>query len=231
MNNKRTEASTSTSVFAKYEKRNYPHQFRGTLLALNVFGGTPTDPRVAEGWLRTKLADNDDLIRQAVAETMLERNIGVEEATALVDIQKHLNGFRRDSHGLYLEGRCLKACLKESASVAGNSGRIDLKKWGLTGKGLINWFPEHVFVVEDRLYLGVTEPSGIDQSFVHTWRGNGIQYAEYVDEAKISFTIETDYDFSEEQWAAIWLTAQRIGIGSSRSQGRGRFEVVAWERL
>jgi CRISPR/Cas system CSM-associated protein Csm4 (group 5 of RAMP superfamily) len=29
----------------------------------------------------------------------------------------------------------------------------------------------------------------------------------------------------------IWLTAEQQGIGASRSQGFGRFEVTSWERL
>ena len=27
----------------------------------------------------------------------------------------------------------------------------------------------------------------------------------------------------------IWLTAERMGIGASRSQGFGKFEIVKWE--
>ena len=35
-------------------------------------------------------------------------------------------------------------------------------------KGLKAWFPEHVFVQEDRLYLGVEEPMRVNQRFAHT---------------------------------------------------------------
>lgn len=219
------------SVFEKYESKNYPHQFRGELVVHNIFGGVPTDPKVAEGWLKTKLAEKDDLIREAVAETMVERGVTADEAAAIVDIQKHLNGFKRDGEGLYIEGRQLKAAIKEAANVAAAAGKLPLKKWGLTGKGLLGFVAEHIFVVEDRLHLGCEEPTGIDQSFVHTWRGSGIQYTEFVEEAKLGFTVESDWDFSEEQWAAIWLTGQRQGLGAVRSQGRGRYEVTSWERL
>ena len=219
------------SVFAEYRQKAWPHRFAVTLLVGTIAGGTPTDAKVAEGWLKTKLGDRDDLIREAVATTMVERGISAEEAAKEVDNLKHLNGFKRDENGLYIEGRQAKAAIKEAASVAGASGKLPLKKWGMTGKGLLGYISEHVFVLEDRLHLGVAEPTGIVQRFVHTWRGSGIQYEEYVENAKVSFTVVTDHDFTDEQWAMLWLTGEQQGIGASRSQGFGRYEVIAWERL
>ncbi len=68
------------------------------------------------------------------------------------------------------------------------------------------------------------------QRFVSTFRGTGIQYEEYVEDAKINFTIASDYDFSEEEWAMLWLTGQEQGIGASRSQGFGRYKVIGWDK-
>lgn len=220
----------TNSVFAKHLNRAWPHRFTGTLHVRNIAGGTPSDTKVAEGWLRTKLADKDDLIREAVATTMAERGITADEAAKEVDTLKHLNGFKRDEQGLYIEGRQLKAALKEAASVAVASGKLNARGWGKTNKGLLSYLAEHVMVVEDRLHLGVNEATGITQRFVHTWRGTGIQYEEYVDDAKIAFTIITDHEFTDEQWAMIWLTGEQQGIGASRSQGFGRYEVTRWEQ-
>ncbi len=216
-----------TSVFSKpkWISAAYPHRYNGTLVVTCIAGGTPTDPKVAEGWLKTKLADKDDLIRDAVAEVMVERGVTADEAAGIVDTNKHLNGFKRGAHGLYIEGRQLKACIKEAASI-----RWPNAKWGPTRKGTRSFFPEHLFVVEDVLPLGVNEPSGVAQRFVHTWRGSGIQYEEYVEDAKVEFTVITDYDFSAEEWALLWLTAEQQGLGASRSQGYGRFEVVRWDK-
>lgn len=71
----------------------------------------------------------------------------------------------------------------------------------------------------------------ISQRFVHTWRGSGIQMEEYVTDAKLAFTVTTDHDFSTEEWALLWLTGEQQGIGATRSQGYGRYEVTRWERL
>lgn len=220
-----------TSVFSKYEPKAWPFRYAGTLLVGTIAGGTPTDPKVAEGWLRTKLAASDDLIRTAVAEVMADRGLTAEEAVAEVDKNKHLNGFKRDEHGLYIEGRQLKAAIKEAGNVAVAAGKLDKGGWGLTRKGWLSFAAEHICVVEDRLHLGVTEPTGVVQRFVHTWRGSGIQYEEYVEEAKVDFTVMTDHEFTDEQWAMIWLTGQQQGIGASRSQGFGRYEVIRWDQL
>lgn len=217
---------TTTSVFAKYAPKAYPFTFHGTLQVATICGGTPTDPKVAEGWLRTKLATTDELIQQAVAEVMVERGVTADEAAAIVDQQKHLNGFRRDDQGLYIEGRQLKAAIKEAANV-----RWPKERWGPSRKGTLSFFAEHVFVQEDRMHLGVTAPTGINQRFVHTWRGSGIQYEEYVSDAKLNFTIVTDYEFTQEQWAMLWLTGEQQGIGATRSQGYGRYAVTRWERV
>ncbi len=219
------------SVFEKYRTGAYPFRFSGTLHVGTIAGGTPTDPKVAEGWLRTKLGvDSDRLIQEMVAETMVERGITADEAVPLVNEMKNLNGFKRDDQGLYIEGRQLKAALKEACSVAVAAGKLTGRGWGKTNKGLLNYLAEHVFVVEDRLHLGVSEATGIAQRFVHTFRGTGIQYEEYVDDAKVDFTVMADHDFTDHEWATIWLCGEQQGIGASRSQGFGRYEVVRWER-
>lgn len=215
------------SVFAKYKAVAYPFRYRASLHVGRIAGGIPTDPNVAEGWLRTKLGvQSDDLIRDMVAEVMLERGVTAEEATAEVNAKRHLNGFKRGNNGLYIEGRQVKAAIKEAANV-----RWPKERWGPSRKGTLSFFAEHCFVEDDRIWLGVTEPSGVAQRFVHTWRGSAIQYEEYVDDADITFTMITDYEFKTEQLALLWLTAEQQGLGASRSQGYGRYDVTGWEKI
>lgn len=220
-----------TSVFAQAKLDHFPFRYAGQLTVGTIVGGTPTDPKVAEGWLRTKLGGTDDRIREMVAETMVERGVTAAEATEIVNINQHLNGFKRDEKGLYIEGRQLKAALKEAASCAMAVDKLKSKGWGKTNKGLLNFMAEHVFVVEERLYLGVTEPTGVNQKFVHTFRGSGIQYEEFVTDAVIDFTVIADHAFSPSDWAAIWTSGEQQGIGASRSQGYGRYDVTRWDTL
>lgn len=219
------------SVFAKYRNDMYPYRFAGQLHIGCIAGGTPTDPNVAEGWIKTKLGAKDDLLREMVAQTMVDRGVTADEAAEIVNTAKHLNGFKRDENGLYIEGRQLKAALKEAASIAVAAGKLNGRGWGKTNKGLLSYLAEHVFVVEERLHLGASEPSGIAQRFVHTFRGSGIQYEEYLHDAKVDFTVISDHDFKPDEWAAIWTCGEQNGLGASRSQGYGRYEVTRWDKL
>jgi hypothetical protein len=225
-----------SSVFAEFTPQAWPYRFAGTLHIRTLAGGIPSDPKVAEGWLRTKLAGKDDLIRDAVAEVMAERGITAEEAARELDRLKHLNGFKRDSERdgeLYIEGRQLKAAIKESASVAAAASKLPIQKWGKTNKWIFAFVAEHIQVLEERLYLGVTEPSDVLQSFPKNERTGktGIQYTEICQDVKTDFTVISDHDFSAKDWAMLWLTAEQQGIGASRSQNFGRYEVVRWERV
>lgn len=211
----------------------FPFHFAGQLHVETILGGVPSDDRVAEGWIKTKLGiTNERMLQEAVAKTMVERGItDVNEATEIVNKVKNLNGFKRDENGLYIEGRQLKAAIKEATSVAMAADKLPARGWGKTNKGILSYVAEHIFVVETKLYLGVHEATGINQRFVSTFRGTGIHYEEYVDDVKINFTVVTDHDFTDHDWAMIWLTGQMQGIGASRSQGYGRYEVTKWEKV
>jgi hypothetical protein len=227
-----------TSAFAAHTNTAWPHRYTATITVTNLAGGVPTDPRVAEGWLRTKLADKEDLIQDLVAQTMVERGITADEAVMEVDKLKHLNGFKRNQHGLYIEGRQLKAAIKEAAGVARAAEKLKMK-WGATNKGVLGFVAEHIMVVEDTLQLHhpdsnvpVTEASRVLQSFPKNPRTGqtGIQYTEILEEASFDCAIISDYKFSDQEWAMLWLTGEQQGIGASRSQGFGRYEVTRWEQ-
>lgn len=150
---------------------------------------------------------------------------------------------------LFLAGYQLKAALKEAISVTIASGKIAGKGWGETRKNLTSYAAEHVFVTDldgdDRLWLWqgaehdddgnptrvvpVTEPTGVQQRFVHTFRGSGITLEQHVDSAVVRFRVRTDHPFTLTQWAIIWLTGEWQGLGASRSQGYGRYTVTKWE--
>lgn len=219
------------NVFAKYQAAAWPYRYEATILARDVHGGTPAQPNVAEAWLRTKFADKDELIAQEVVALMEQRGITADEAIKEADLLRHLNGFKRNDDGqLCLEGRHLKAAIKEAVSICVAAGKLPKRGWGETNKGALSFAAEHIQVEETLIPLGVTAPTNVDQRFVHTFRGTGIQYEERIEEAKLDFTVSTDVEFPTSTWAMIWLTAGAQGIGASRSQGFGRFDVVRWDK-
>ena len=233
-------SSKPVTVFAEYEDKAWPYWFEGTIHVDVIAGGIPTNPNVAEGWIRSKLESTDDEIRRMVAETMVARGLSaegevldkesiIEQVAAL----KTLNGFKRDDdYGLYIEGRQLKAALKEAVQIAVATEKIRQKNWGVTKKWIKSYFPEHVHVYEDKLWLNTDKPTGINQRFVTTTLGKrAIQYEEYVENASFSFHVYSDHDFTDEEWAMLWLTGQAEGIGAARSAGFGTYVVTQWDRL
>jgi hypothetical protein len=135
---------------------------------------------------------------------------------------------------LFLEGRQLKAMMKEALMIGVAAGHIDATKWGKTSKAAKGFFAEHVFVEEDTVYMGVTEASTIDQAFVHTFRGSGIKLEEKLHDAELSFTIIADWDFDakvKDFFGVLFAIGEKNGIGASRSQGFGRFSTTRFERV
>lgn len=223
------------SVFKKYESKAWPYSYKAKLRVKYLCGGVPFDEKAIEGWLKTKTTETDDLIRQEIIRIQIDRGISEAEATEEVSKLRGLKGFKRNPDGqLIIEGRQVKAAIKEAASVARAAGKLK-DRWGQTNKGLLGFVAEHIQVREDRIPLGVKEPSGVLRELVHTsgpgGRRSAFSMTEYLDEAEIEFTVQSDWEFTEEEWAMIWLTGQLQGLGADRSQSRGRYIVEAWEKL
>ena len=218
------------SAFGEWERDAWPYAYRATVFLKSIAGGTPSDPNTAEGWIRSKIVGKEERIQQMVAEAMLERGISAEEAAAEVNRLKHLHGFKRDENGLYVEGRIIKAAIKEAASVAAGSGKLRLNKWGKTQKYIHGFVAEHIMVPDERIYLGKMEPDDIHQSFPENKRigQRGVQMTEFCRDVTITFRVITDWHFTEKEWAMLWLTGGQEGLGACRGQGFGVYTVTEW---
>lgn len=264
-------------VFDQHEAKIYKYRYAVQLHVDHLVGGTPSDPNVTEGWIRTKMGlTSAEAITAAVEEVMKARpQLTAEAALDEVAKQRNLSGFKRNfttpiaqqvqrlavergvkvlnrdgvTHSLrkftqeqaeerfgelLIEGRQIKAMLKEAAMISVGAGHIDGKGWGTTRKSMLNFLVEHMFVPADEVLLGVTDPTRVNQSFVHTFRGSGIKLEEVIDDAVVDFELWCDFDFSEKErdfFATIFVVGQQNGLGASRSQGFGRFKVTKFEKL
>lgn len=206
-----------------------------------IMGGTPKDPKIIEGWLRSKAGVTDETEVLAMTRRTLEQ-LGLEvaadatiedmmAASEQIAAVKSTNGFKVNQDGLYIPGRYVKALLKECTNVlfAG-------ERWGPTKKGPKNYLAERVFVVEDEIPLGRTEPDGVEMVIGHVTGPQGprstLAYHEYVTRATIQFTVMSLQDcVTEDQWAALLELGQEEGLGAIRSQQHGRFDVTDLVRL
>jgi len=96
--------------------------------------------------------------------------------------------------------------------------------------------PRGVFVEPDCLWLGVTEPAGVEMTIGHVFSPTGprsiVGYHEFVQHASLELQVLTMRDcLTPEQWADLWVHAQENGLGALRSQGFGRFFIEQWERI
>jgi hypothetical protein len=221
-----------------------------------IMGGIPLNPKTIEAWLRSKAGVTvEEEVRMMLVRTLIERGAELDPAETdmgrimaasdAIAAEKQTNGFKKNGQGLYIEGRQIKAMLKESinALFAGETvqenGKTKRAGWGPTKKGPKAFAAEHVFIDDERVLLGAPEPSGVEFVIGHIIGAGGprstIGYVEYVLQPALDFTVLCDPIAEEaithERWRKIWLHAQENGVGAMRSQGHGRFNVVRWERL
>lgn len=246
-------------VFAKFVPKVWRNSFEATIRFHDIAGGVPSDPKVAEGWIKSKVKDasKEEQIRRAVETLMMERGITEDEAVAELNKHRNVNGFKRtlpntkENPGqLFIEGRQVKAALKEAVSVALAAGTLKSgnktkggadadSRWGKTGKGAISFAAEHIQVMTrqvllyDEAWQPVTDHSYVKQSFPVNpiTRQTGIQYTEIVEKAWTKVIVTSDWDFTEEQWGVIWVTGNLQGLGASRSQDHGRYDVMEWKQV
>jgi hypothetical protein len=227
----------------------WSHRYKVEIHLDTLTGGIPSDPKVAAGWLKTRLfgeEGRDDQLQQKLQQTLVERlrpksdseqetptdpEVALDEA--LAEAAMNVNGFKRTKGGvLYVEGRCIKAMLKEATSIGLASGHTP-KRLGLTSKGPVAYVAEHIQVIEDVCEItrdgeALTEADEVEQHFVHTWRGNSIGYSEVVSGVQLSFTITADVDV-EKLLRTTLVIAEQNGLGARRSQGSGRFVVTRFD--
>jgi hypothetical protein len=217
-----------------------------------ITGGIPKDAATIKAWLKSRLdLDDRQLIELAeeISAAMTEETGTRPSADALLDAlaaESKGNGFLRVNGEMVYEGRCLKAGLKEAANSAfpGTSwpGKPKgLNKEGkeaeLIRKGLMRYLAETVFVDEDVIPLGVTEPThiGVERiKHVLTKEGprSAINIVDIIDKPLLSCTIKVRHDhIIPEVWGVIWETLEEIGIGADRARGDGKFDLIRWERL
>ena len=224
-----------------------------------ICGGIPRDAKTIEGWLRAKAGMTKETeIFQRTMETLQEQGAEVNADMSfeqLVEASKKIageiktNGFKFDDTGLYIEGRQIKAGLKESTNSLFASDR-----WGATSKGPKSFVAEHVFVRDDVVSLGVTKPTGVLMSIKHIKGPGGprsaLGYCEYVDRPTLAFDVQVsrvaeevmgqmingDNRSAESKpgknatkrrvWEELWVHFQENGLGANRAQGYGKFDVV-----
>lgn len=240
---------TTDDLFAIYRLR---LRFRD-----RVVGGTPSSKELIEAWLRTKLGiSKEEELKRMALQTLKELGLepevfgaeadaedvsfeNIAQAAEIIAKKSNTTMFKRDVNGLYIEQRAVKAMLKEGAAILfpGSAGAgMRAHKWGATGKAPKGAITEWVFIEPDHISLGVQDATAVDLSIGHISTPKGprstLDYYEYVDRPTIEFTVMVLQNrVPAAAWPALWRYTEENGLGAKRSQGFGRFDVLAWDPM
>jgi hypothetical protein len=237
------QTTTQTTVAQAFQQRREVLNSKWTVtlqFSGRVIGGIPAvgldtadpnkDRNILSIWLKQRLPEATDAeLAAEVEKTFAEAFKDAEEQSSTT--------FKADAKGLYIEGRQVKAMLKEAG------GRLGLGK-AVAGKrpSLKQDLHEAMHVDEDVIHLlrdgaPVTQPDGYDVRPIHVMGPQGprtsIKRCAYVEGAQVTFTVRVlnVVTLSEEHLLDILAFAQDLGLGADRSQGNGKFAVVGFERI
>ncbi len=198
-----------------------------------LVGGMPRNADLIEAWVKAGTGHNDDKTKKLIQENA---ELVVNEVA-----EKMWTGFPEDKDGIFLPTRQIKAMLKQSGSLL----RLTEKKRGskqILAEGLevvaisTNGKPAH----RDRIRL--PEVTGMHEQAIHVKTPAGPRSAlkrfDYVSKPVLNFEIwvlKTDSKekrhIGETELVDILTHGQENGLGASRSQGYGKFDVVEFQSL
>lgn len=236
-------ALQTTTVAQAFQQRREALNSKWTVtlqFAARVIGGIPAvgldgaDPdkerNILSIWLKQRLPEATEAeLAAEVEKTFAEAFKDAEEQSSTT--------FKADAEGLYIEGRQVKAMLKEAGSRLGLGKAVAGKRPSLKQD-----LHEALHVDEDVIRLmrdgaPVTQPDGYEVRPIHVMGPQGprtsIKRCAYVDHAQVTFTVRVlnVVTLSEEHLLDILAFAQDLGLGADRSQGNGKFAVVGFERI
>ena len=222
--------SSQTSPLAEFNSRALYDIYAVRLKVRDkLCGGMPKNPSLLAGWIAATTEHNDETTTAQEAEARAVLLAPSEE--------KSWNGFPADENGLFVWSRQIKALFKECASMlritTAKIGSKQILQHGFEVKGLVK---------TDRVYLGVDKPDGSDEGPIHVQTAQGprtaIKRVDYVQGVELKFEVWVLHtsgaekrNVGEHEIRAMLAFGQENGLGADRSQGHGKVDVVAFERL
>jgi hypothetical protein len=207
-----------------------------------IVGGVPTDPDLIAGWVAANMPSVSEEEKAKLAEkTVLELGAAAEEKA-----EGMWTTFKRDSTGVYIEGRQVKAMFKEASNVlrealikAESKGKDkDAKKETKSRfTNLKSKVAERLFVEDEKIYMlrdgkPLPKVDGNEERAIHVMTAQGprtaLKRTDFVNApATLKFTLRFLGDGVVDQDLIDTLLEYSSwnGVGADRSQGNGLFEV------
>lgn len=195
-----------------------------------IVGGMPKNPELIKAWVESTRPDGEPVDEAKTAALIQEDAELIVNAVA----EKMWTGFPEDKDGIFMPARQVKAMLKQSASVL----RITEQKRG-SKQILAEGMEVKALDGSDRLRLGKA-PSGNEERAIHVKTAQGPRTAlkrfDYVTKPVLEMEIwvlhtagQEKRHIGQKELTSILMHAQENGLGASRSQGEGKFDVVEFQ--
>jgi hypothetical protein len=204
--------------------------YKVKLFIKNIVGGKPASPEMIAKWVEATNKEKSEEERNRI------RDAHMETLGDLTDekVDKQSCVFARVDGKLCIEGRQVKAMLKESGNI------IKTIAPGEPVTALKSKVADQVFVDEKYIPLGRTEPDRTEERPIHVMTAQGprtsIKRTEIVEGTEIEFTLRRRRGndktaVRERVLLGILDYCQSVGLGADRSQGCGEFEVISVDKV
>lgn len=195
-----------------------------------ICGGMPRNKELIRAWVESTTGHADEK-----SEALIQENA---ELVVNAVAEKCWNGFPEDEYGLFIPTRNVKAMLKQSAQLLGIYGKKRGSKQILAEGMEVKALKGRA----DRVRLDKPAPDGTDEGAIHVMTAQGPRTAlrrmDYVTEPVLDFEIwvlktepAENRHIGEKQLIEILSHACENGLGASRSQGEGKFNVVEFQKI
>ncbi len=212
-----------------------------------IVGGIPQDPKMIEGWIGAKMPElKAEEKADLAARTAAELPAATEEAA-----KSMWTTFKRDETGLYLEGRNVKALLKEVSNILrdkllkGEAKELEAASSKAKNRftNLKSKVAERAFVEEDKIRFTrgdqvLKAVDGTEERPIHVITAQGPRTAlkrfDYVNApAELTFHVRflSDGVVDLKLLETIFEYGGWNGLGADRSQGNGQFTVASIETV
>ena len=237
-NNERNQMNFAE--FQKQFKAEAYDRYRVRMSFEKLSGGTPAAPDLIASWINSTNKERSAEERKALVDATIAE---LPELSGEKE-EKSWVRFKRDDDGAYIEGRCLKAALKESANVVKTLVKVRGKNGEEEGaKALKSKVAECVFVEETKIPIlnsdgkRVTGEIPSEDRPVHVMTRQGprtsLKRSEVIHGARIEFSVllaKTGAVSENALFSAI-AYLEHLGVGADRSQGSGRSVEINVEKI
>ncbi len=205
-------------------------RYRVRLHIDHLVGGIPRDPTIIASWLAGRgVKTNVEAVAKAEAEDIMAAQ------------ERSWKGFKQDSVGVYIEDRNIKGLLKQAARALEMSKK-KVDKEHVYIPAVLKKVSDNLLVEPRKIYptrnlKKFQSPDGSEERAVHAMTAQGprtgLKRSDYLDDVELEFFLSPSHaDLTQRvlhslvEYASFYL-----GIGSDVSQGDGKFQLVAFDKL